>query len=986
MWFGTQNGLSRFDGVHFKTFPLPRKNNNGPSRDDIASLAIDREGRLWVAGGKGLFVFDKRQEKLIPFIDSLSNTRQIVFDNQNRLWFISHQLVCQYDIITEKLTTFDTDQFFEAKALCTTKDGTVWIADTKGYLQRFNTHKNVFEKYDLYSHSPNTLFKTFSTLAADQEGNIYIGTQNQELKKFDVKTLSYTDLTPNKENQDIGVIYTILPIDEKEIWFGAEKGLFILNKESNKISKITKSNLTPYSLSDDAVLTLYKDREAGVWAGTYFGGLNYSPKQYYNFLKIYPDKSKGATGANVVREIVQDSLGNIWMALEESRIAKYNPKKNEIEHFTATGLAGNLPFSNVHGLLVDENNLWIGTHYHGIDIMDLQTGKIKKHYKVSKNPKDIASNFVVSFLKTSEGTIYIATASGLYRYNANDDQFFIETKIPTGAFISCLIEDKNGMIWVGTGQGLYKLNVVTGESLHYKHAVDAEVEKAHILSLLEDSAGNIWATTEGSGLWKLSKDLVNFKQYTTGDGLPSNVCFKVIEDDNKTIWISTYKGLAHLLPANDSLIVFTKEDGLLNDQFNYNSGYKDKEGRLYFGSTKGLIVFDPDVRQNKQINPHLFITDFQVNDTELYIDKKGPLHQSLQYTNTITLKHNQSTFSIDFAALGYTSPERIQYSYSMLGISSEWVHLDRNRRVYFTDLKPGNYIFRIRASSFNFASVQEKELKISIMPPIWATSWAYLLYAVLIIALALYILRSYLAVKESEKAKEVVDAKIEFFTNIAHEIKTPLTLIKGPLDNLNEIMNEIPSIRPDVTMMAKNTERLMNLAEQVLDFRQTQLKSYQLNFTETNVSEVVKENFDNFQSIAKKRNLHYTISLPATEIVTLADKEALQKICTNLFSNAIKYAETKVAVSLVLEKEDKMILIAFSNDGPVIPTSMKEKIFEPFFRLKNTKNIKGSGIGLALSRSLAELHNGKLYLNQSVENINIFVAKIPHLSDNKSKS
>lgn len=977
MWFGTQNGLSRFDGVHFKNVPIPAKKSNSSSRDDIASLYKDKNGILWVAAGKGLFTYDKLQEKLIPFIDTLTNIRQLVFDNQDRLWFITHRTLCLYEFSKNKLTSFDTEQYFGAKALCKTKDGTVWIADTDGYLRRYDSAKAVFEKYNLFARSPNSLFKTISTIQVDEEGNIYIGTQNQELKKFNTATLTYTDILPGGKNADLGVVYSILPVNEEEIWFGAEKGLFIYNRKTGKFSRITKTNLVPYSLSDDAVLTLYKDRENGIWVGTYFGGLNYSPKQNYHFHKFYPDDIKGSTGANVVREIVQDSSGNIWMALEESGIAKLDLLTNELKHFTVTDQPGSLSFSNVHGLLVNGNDLWLGTHYHGLDIMDLKTGKIKKHYNVRNNTTDIGSNFVVSFLKTTKGFVYTATSSGLYLYNSSTDNFSPVTSIPDRAFVSCLIEDSQGKLWVGTGQGLYLLDPTSANAIHFKDPIDEEIAKVHITSLQEDSSGDIWATTEANGLWRVSKDLKKFRRYTVADGLPSNVCFKVIEDNHKVLWVSTYNGLARLQPRNDSILTLTIEDGLLNNQFNYNSGFKDTRGMLYFGSTKGLIAFEPATRHNKQNAPGLYITGFQINNIELSITKNGPLKQSIQYTNSITLQHNQSSFSIDFAALGYSSPEKIQYSYRMAGIDTGWTLLEHNRKVYFTNLKPGDYLFMVKASSFNFDGAPEKELKITIVPPIWATGWAYLVYAIVTISLATYLLRSYIAVKETEKAKELVDAKLEFFTNIAHEIKTPLTLIKGPLDNLSEMTDDIPAIKPDIQAMEKSAIRLMNLVEQVLDFRQTQLNAYHLHFTATCINDILKEVIDLFEPLVKKRKLDYTAELPVSTIVTWADKEALQKIFTNLMSNAVKYAQTKVTVTLSSSKEENIITIIFSNDGLLIPAAMKERIFEPFFRLKNTQNMKGSGVGLALSRSLVELHNGKLYLSQPAESMNVFIVTIP---------
>ena len=978
MWFGTHDGLSRFDGVHFKTFDLPSKNHNKLSRDDISSIVLDEAGVLWLGTNKGIFMFNKYKEELTPIIESPAAISKMVFDNQRRLWFISNETLYRYDCTKRKLIVFDKKKYFAINSICKSSNGDIWLAENNGYLWHFDEPNNIFKKFNLFSSTSQKPLSMISTMQADDEGNIYIGLQNGMVKKFNTNTLSVSIILPYNLDGKLGIVHAILLTKKDELWFGTEKGLFIFNNCSNTYFQVTKTSLTPYPISDDAITTLYKDREGGIWVGTYFGGVNYSPNQRYHFLKFFPDKANGLLGGNVVREIIPDQSGNIWMALEKLGLAKFNPSTNQIEQFNSNSQAGSISFSNIHGLLINNNTLWLGTHYYGLDIMDLSSEKIIKHYDLGKLFNNFEYNFVLSFLKTQSGKIYIATRIGLLRYNPANDSFSIIQSIPTGSFVNCLFEDKNGRIWVGCGRGVYILDPLTEKAVLYKDSVERNSATARILALHQDVNGNIWAATEGNGLWKISNNLKNFKRYTEEDGLPSNTCFKILEDNDNYLWISTYKGLVKLQPQTNHITIFTKEDGLLNDQFNYNSGYKDAQGRLYFGSTQGFILFNPGGNHKKQAPPPLFFTGFQIDGTELAISKKGPLTQSIQFTKAIELQHNQSTFSIDFAALGFTSPGRIQYSYSMSNLSSKWIPLDHNRKVYFTDLKPGDYTFSIRASGFNFDGIQERDLKITIHPPIWATMWAYCLYATIIALISWYLLRSYMIFKESKKDKEIVNAKIEFFTAIAHEIKTPLTLIKGPLDNLSEISEQFPVIKEDIQLMGKNTNRLMNLAGQVLDFQQIHLNAYHLNITEINITEVLKETFEAFKAVAQKRKLQYILQTPLDAIYTRADAEAIQKILSNLFSNATKYAKNIIEVSLSEpHNQDKKIVILFKNDGIIIPTSMREKIFEPFLRLKENKRIGGSGIGLALSRSLINLHNGQLYLKHPENGMNIFVLEIP---------
>jgi signal transduction histidine kinase len=313
----------------------------------------------------------------------------------------------------------------------------------------------------------------------------------------------------------------------------------------------------------------------------------------------------------------------------------------------------------------------------------------------------------------------------------------------------------------------------------------------------------------------------------------------------------------------------------------------------------------------------------------------------------------------------------------MKGLDKEWTEIKPNRKIYFTNLSPGKYTFKLKAA-VNGQWGKERELIIKILSPWWATTLAYILYISTILALAYYLLRTYLIIVEDKKEKEIYEAKIDFFTNVAHEIRTPLTLIKGPVDNLLEKVDEVPGIKADVVTMEKNTNRLIALITQILDFRQTETKGFSIDFAKVNITEVLKESYLSFEPLAKKRELAYHIETPINDVYAFADEDALQKIFSNLFSNAVKYANKKVEVRMLpVNSEESNFAIEIENDGMLIPAEMKEKIFEPFYRLKETVKKQGTGLGLALARSLAELHNGKLYLKDSQTGTNIFVLCLP---------
>lgn len=989
MWFGTKDGLNRFDGYRFKTFNITNKNPGSLSRDLISSLVVDKKGQLWVGSEKGLFWFDAQNEKLIPFLDSIPAINDLMIDRQGQLWLISGPNLCRYNFDKKILTTFPASQYFNATSFCETEDGAIWVSSFDGYLNQLDKTRDIFTRYNVFTNSATASSSWIEKIIADKKGSIYVGTPSQGIKQFDLTTKSYRDILTYNDDRTTVYVRDILKASDHEIWFATESGIFVLDKTNNSFLNLKKKFLDPYSLSDNAVYTLCKDDEGGIWAGTYFGGLNYYPKQYFAFQKFFPDYSGNSISGSAVREICEDHNGNLWIGTEDAGISKLNIETKTIKHFLPTGKSTGIANSNVHGLLVVGSDLWVGTFEHGLDILDRRTDKVRKHYNAGPGPSDLKSNFIVSLLQSKRGDIYIGTSNGLFRYNPGTDNFSPVTQLPPGGFISCLMEDHQGTIWVGShGSGAFFFNPNTGDKGHLQNEPDNKnsLTTNIINALYQDSDNKLWFATEGGGLCQLSKDKKSFRRYATTEGLPSNFIFKVLEDSRKMLWITTSKGLASMPIQGGAITTYTKANGLLNDQFNYNSGYRDKDGRLYFGSVRGMITFNPATFYQSKFIPPVFFTGFQVHNKEVEIGNKSVLKNTILHTDKITLPYDQSSFSIDFAAISYTSPERTEYSYKMEGIDKEWNLIKSNRKVYFTNLKPGSYVFKLKASGTGFEGTHEKDLAIKILPPFWATRWAYFIYVAAITGLLYYLVRVYHNMQENKKAKEIYEAKIEFFTNIAHEIKTPLTLIKGPVENLSELVTDVPAIKEDVVTMERNTNRLVNLVNQILDFRQTETKGFSLSFTNVNINEILQEAFLTFEPLARKKKLDYTMSLPPENIYTLADDEALNKIFSNLFSNAVKYADHKVNIRFVQPApEDKSLRVEIRNDGNLIPDEMKEKIFEPFVRLKETAKQKGTGIGLALARSLVELHKGRLFLDEPEDDMNLFIMTIPYLANADKK-
>lgn len=993
IWFGTKDGLNRFDGHSFKIFRNNPADSNSLGNNFVYSLFLDKEQRLWVGTAKGLCEFIRKEEtfKVVPgtFSGDLYDIRE---DDRGRLWYVMGGRLYYYDKQLQTSILFQPASNQVVSALHIEAGNKIWYA-TYSTLNCYSASEDSIRSYNVFNHSRYTTGMWIRRIAKGTAGNLLIGTTDQGLKEFNYTSASYTDILSQNTDKTNIYVRDIIESSPGIFWIGTESGIFIYDVKQKSFTNLKKSFTNPYSLSDNAVYSLFKDQEGGVWAGTYFGGINYYRKQYSSFEKYFPDNTSNTISGNAVREICEDESGNIWIGTEDRGLNKLHKKTGAFTHYLPGTGSKSISYYNIHGLLYTQNHLWIGTFEHGIDVMDTRSGQVVKHF--DNNTAGIRNNFFLSFYKTRNGSILAGNTLDLLLYHPASDSFSKVEEVPGPNFIYHIMEDSEGFIWVSTiGHGLYYYHPVTKQKGHFTfNAADTEGISSNLINnCFEDSRGYLWIATEGGGLCRYDKKEKRFKRYSTADGLPADFIFKTLEDDQKQLWITTTRGLVRMNPDNDQITLYTTSNGILNDQFNYNSGYKDAEGRLFFGSVKGMISFNPKQFSPNNFRPPIYITGLQVHNKEFVPKDDTGVPQSITTTQRIRLPYNQASFSVDFAALSYTAPEMMQYAYIMHGLQEGWTTIETNRKAYFTDLAPGTYIFMVKAAGNNKEwSQSPATLTIEILPPWWESNLAYLAYILAGMGFSYWIVsflynrarertRRRIEHLAHEKEKELYEAKIEFFTQVAHEIKTPLTLIKAPLEKIAEQVAPYPEVHKNLHTMQKNTKRLLDLTNQLLDFRLTESRGYSLNFTKLNISDMVQDIYTDFKPIAEQKNITYHLTITDSGIYAEADEDALEKIFSNLFSNAIKYSAK--AVNVHLQKSDGVFELGLFNDGYIIPPDKSEKIFEPFFRLKETDRQKGTGIGLALSKSLAILHKGSLMLqNNNLLKGNTFVLKIPLQTD-----
>lgn len=983
MWFGTKDGLNRFDGYHFKTYRSNSDPFNSLGSNYIQSLH-QYNGTIWVGTDKGLYQYDKKLDQFKVLNEAINDRiNDINHDQKGNIWFISGNILYKYAVAKKETKTFNPNKYFIATSIARDQKGEIW-ASSLNQLYHYSEENLSFEKINLTPPANKANFRITVTYALNQE-SILIGTQDDGVLVYDRKNKT-TSALPFSIKEPVFVRQ--FKRRGNEIWIASESGVYVYDLKTKNCVNLKKNYNDPYAISDNAAYSMTIDKENGIWIGTYFGGINYHQKQYTQFRKYFPQKNQNSISGSAVREIHKDDYGYLWIGTEDAGLNKFNPKTQQFTSFLPNGTKNNVAYYNIHALLPRKDKIWVGTFEHGLDVLDQKTGAVLRHYSANDPKSGLHSNFIFSFYESKKKELFVVTTLGLYTYNEKNDNFDILKIFPESTHYTNFKEDSDGNYWAGSYRdGLFFYDKKTNKNrvFTYDYKNSGGISNNSINTIFEDSYKNLWFATE-NGLNLFDKKTKTFKKFTTKNGLPSNVVYSIVEDGDKNLWLTTSKGLVQFSSDHKKVKIYTTANGLLSDQFNYSSAFRDNNGDMYFGNLNGMISFNPKNFTKNKYTPSIFITSLQLNNQEVDANEKdSPIKQSISHIDELELNNSQSSFNLEFASLNYTAPELTEYWYKLEDVNKDWVYLERNNKVFFTELAPGDYVFKVK--SLNSFGVWSKEvnLKIKILPPFYASIYAYILYFLLMCAGFYYIIRysqNLTQIKNNrkikhlndEKEKEIYQAKIDFFTNVAHEIRTPLTLIKGPLEKLLIMEHPAPEVPQNLSIMKKNTSRLLKLVNELLDFRKSEIGGLKLTFVESNISSMVRNLHLRFSQLIEEREIEFELDLGDKDIFAFVDKEAFKKILSNLINNAIKYSKEKASITLF--RDDKKLTLVVKNDGNLIPFHLKDKIFEPFFRVHEMDGTSGTGIGLSLAHALSQLHNGNIQLI-SDSKINIFELTVP---------
>ena len=999
MWFGTSDGLNCFDGKSFRTYRYDPQNKNSLGNNFVLSLFEDETKRLWIGTQKGLYSFDKATEKFTAF----------AYETEDGVYISS-----------------------PVNRILKTRNGNLWIATQGQGIFIFNEKNNTLRQNSAYTHFVATLtqsaeahvyassrheglicfnqdgkhLKSFanagSQLAHTQseinslcyhQGAVWFNTGTYGFCKLDIKTGKVS--TYELRNIAASNIKSIFPYSNNKLWIGGDNGLYEFDIQAEKLKRLDNPN-DSRSLSDPSVCHISADREKGMWICTYLGGINYLADNRKPFEHYYPENRSGALSAKAISQFCEDGKGNLWIGSEDGGLHYMNTQTNEFANYKASGSANSLSYHNIHSLMLDGDKLWIGTSSRGIDILDTKTGRFKNYQHRRDDNQTVCDNSINSIYKPRENTIYIGTSWGLSIYNKEKDNFSILGELGNMVHVFDMYEDHLGDFWVATyNAGVFRRKAGDSkwENFLYNPEDPGSICSNSIISIFEDNKHQMWFGSEGAGMCRYDRKSNKFVAFEAVNKIIKNpVIFSIEQDKKANLWISSNAGLICIDPeAKERPMLYNKSDGLQSNQFNFRSSIKTSNGKMYFGGINGFNAFYPE-----RINPNSFIPAIRfvslrlLNKKANQSDANSTQNTALFEKNEIKLKHNQNSFTVSFAALSYQAPEKNNYAYKLEGVDNNWIYTEKSdNSVTFNNLPSGKYVLHVKGSNNDGLWNEEAtKLEIHILPPFWETKFAYLIYFLIITAIAYWSYRRWLKrlqLKNEEllrshrekQEKENYLSKINFFTNISHEVRTPLTLIKLPLERILSSGDGNETTRNHLKTINKNTEYLLNLINQLLDFRKTEQTEFTLHKELQNVNLLLSEIHDRYLQTAALKGLNVHIQMPEKETHACIDKEAFNKIVSNLLGNAMKYA--KKDITMVLKPSDEKFEVAISDDGPGIDESEKHKIFDVFYQSNHSE--PGTGIGLTLARSLTEKHGGKLVLSKNEKGGATFTVSLPQDTD-----
>jgi signal transduction histidine kinase/ligand-binding sensor domain-containing protein/DNA-binding response OmpR family regulator len=954
--------------------------------------------RIWIGADSGIFRLENgRAVKISP------ETYSAVSESDERLYFINDRHILPYNSKQQK---FDDPVVFPGRrqllpnAATLLNDGLVLIATREDVLI-FDSRKTEFIPSETLFNG-ETVRNAF--VYADNRGDKWLYNYSGNLwrhlpgNRFEKISLIPDDILSTIDAER----YEVYRDSHDMIWITTYgNGLFTLNPNDGRMCHYTAGNS---ELPTNYLLCVTEDKSGEIWVGTEFAGVSKISRNDYPFRILYPAPAKAGNRDNAVRLIYEDTRGRFWVGTRSGHLHIYDQDFNRIKSHK---IENSLPFCITEDLT---GNIWLGTRGNGVFVFPPSGEAPVRHCHLHDiDRQNVSSDNVFDILRDTKNRIWVASFGGGLHYAALDGQpvtfRHINARTVNQDMVRVIMQDRTGMVWTGTNEGV---NVFDPDELirdpehytnfHFDVNDDRSISNNEVKAIFEDSRGRLWFGTTGGGLNLLVREEPLekswFKRYTAENGLSNGVIQTILEDNEGYIWMSTEggSGISRFNPEAERFENFNFSSGRQTALFNEDAGWKNKAGELMFGSYSGVYIFDPSqIKYNSPAWP-VIVTGLKINGVNMRPGQAdSPLAESIVLTRSLRLKHNQNSFDVEFAMFNFRSPDFNQYAYYLDGYETGWNAPGRHNIAIYRNVPAGAYTFRVKGcNSLGMWTDSETELKITIVPPFWKSGWAYAVYFVLLFVAVWFTVRIVMKINRLNTRVEVerrlVEYKLRFFTNISHEFRTPLTIIRGLIENLEAMENVPPAVSEKVRRMAKSSSRLLRLIDQLLEFRRLQNNKMELKVERTEAVSLFYDIHQTFTEMAEKKKIDFRFRSDLPERVMLLDKSKCGKIAYNLLSNAIKHTPENgvITTNLTFSDADDRLRLSVSDSGAGVPKEKRGALFVRFAQLDNLSG--GTGIGLHLAAELAAVHKGKIEYADSESGGACFTVSLPLADENYDRA
>lgn len=982
LWVGTYDGINRYDGYSFKVYRHRLNDSSTLINNRITAIAEDDENRLWIATKKGISTYSHSTQRFslvyyhphaakkdssalidLPANEMMADGNGNMFMACNGKGLLLYQkatgMVSQVPFVNGREGELYN---YQVQGIRKGRDGVIWVfVNSRGLCQ-----------YD-YKLNRITLVNNYiggcTSMEIGKTGNVWVA-WGHDIFEYDPASNTFTNRGPASARGDN--VLCLFANDKGNIWIGTDdSGIITLEemKGSHFVPLASKDTLT--KLNSKAISALYKDRQGNQWVGTLRGGLNCisAGKQTFASLDHDPNNSNSLAGS-FASAFEQDNEGRLWIGTDGSGISIWDRGLDRFTNFTHenSSLSSNLVTCIRK---TRDGNIWVGTYGKGIDLYDKKTGRFI-NYPCLNRVAWTTDNNVWTLYEDKDSTLWAGTVTGsLFRLNRQANRFEVfDTKL--GDILS-LTEDRQGNLWGGNFESLIKIDRV-----HKQHEYFAAENPVRIIH--EDKKGNLWVGSEGSGLLLFDKVAKRFSAFTEEDGLSNNSVLNMLEDNSGHLWLSTFNGLSRMDLESHRFKNFFRSDGLQSNQFIYNAAFASSTGQFFFGGLKGVNFFYPDSVSQRYRPLRLLITDLRIDNVPVAQGNSFTQDQVLYTIDALRLPYNKAVLSIDFASPEFNSSDQISYAYYMEGWDKGWNYCGKIRTANYSHLSEGHYQLHIKSTDAGGVwGHEERVISITVLPPWYRSWWAWLLYGGIAAGIiAIYVRykneQSKLAYEvklahlNTERESEINRRRLDFFTNIAHEFRTPITLIINPIRDF--LYKPDAGAGPaEMKMVYRNSKRLLSLVDQLLLFKKADSGVDDLRVVKLNLTHVCREVFLCFIQQAKSQHIDYQFESPAEPIEAYADREKIEIAIFNLLSNAMKFTPEGGAIWMRLAEKENTIELSVEDTGCGIPDEVGTKLFERFYQSKHSEaSLKaGFGIGLFLAKSFVEAHKGRLDYQTKLE-------------------